>query len=169
MLHTQPRGDVLSTISPVYVETSVISYLVAKRSRDIITLARQEITSEWWDVYRKSYEVFISELVLQEAARGDKHLSAARLEALDGFPILEISNQVAEVADALLLCSAVPRKAAEDAIHIATAAVNGIEYLLTWNFKHINNVHTKQKITSCLESLGVVAPILCSPEELIGG
>ena len=152
----------------VYVETSIISYLTSRPSRDVVTAARQAITSEWWDVRRPSYEVYVSALVEEEIAEGDATAATLRQQAIVGVPGIAIKADALALAQRLLATKAVPANSTEDALHIAIAATQGIEFLLTWNFKHINNAETKGRIVSVVEAAGYVCPVLCSPEELGG-
>ncbi len=150
----------------VYIESSVISYITAKPSRDLIVLARQALTIEWWESKRNKYEIYISELVLQEIASGDPVAAQKRLDVVSDVQNLEITLAAKELANILISEGAVPKNSLEDALHISTVAVQGVEYLLTWNFKHINNASTRSKITHVIENFGYISPILCSPEEL---
>ena len=154
--------------SLVYVETSVISYYTARLSRDIVTAARQTITHEWWDEARERYEIYISTLVVEEAKAGDSEAARLRLTAISGLPILEINNAAEELAKRLMAEELIPETSAEDALHIALATVHGMDFLLTWNFRHINNAEMKAKIRAAIEALGYECPIICSPEELGG-
>ena len=150
----------------VYVESSVISYLASRPSRDLVTAARQTITLEWWEERRRQYEVHISTLVEEEISRGDSSAAKRRLAYVAEIPALEVTAQANTLAKDLLKQRAVPKNSAEDALHIGIAAATGMEYLLTWNFKHINNAETKTMITKVIEAHGFVSPVLCSPEEL---
>lgn len=152
----------------VYVESSVISYLTARPSRDLIIAGRQAITYDWWENHRNRFELCISILVEEEIARGDPDAAKARLDLVSKIKCLAISEPTIEVAESLVFSGAVPRGSEEDALHIAIAATQGAEYLLTWNFKHINNAETKTHIAEIVESFGYVCPQLCSPEELGG-
>ena len=154
--------------SLVYVETSVISYYTARLSRDIVTAARQTITQEWWDEARERYEIYISTLVVEEAKAGDSEAARKRLTAISGMPILEINNAAEELAKRLVNEELIPETSTEDALHIALATVHGMDFLLTWNFRHINNAEMKTKIRAAIEALGYECPIICSPEELGG-
>ena len=122
----------------VYIETSVPSYLTAWRRRDLVVAGNQETTKEWWD-RRNDFELYISEFVLQEASNGDSKAAENRLKSLDGIPEIEITEEVAAIAEKLLLEASLPNKARVDALHIATAAIGGMDYLLTWNCAHIAN------------------------------
>ena len=150
----------------VYVESSVISYLASRPSRDLVTAARQTITLEWWEERRQQYEVYISTLVEEEISRGDSSAAKRRLAYVAEIPALEVTDQANTLAKDLLKQGAVPKNSAEDALHIGIAAATGMEYLLTWNFKHINNAETKTMIAKVIEAHGFVSPVLCSPEEL---
>lgn len=150
----------------VYIESSVISYLVARPSRDVVVAARQAITEVWWQNQRVEFELFVSSLVIQEISRGDTAASEKRQQALENIPLLATSPEAQRLAEDLLAKGAVPVNSEEDALHIAIAAAGGMEFLLTWNFKHINNAQTKAFITTVVESHGFACPILCSPEEL---
>jgi predicted nucleic acid-binding protein len=150
----------------VYIESSVISYLVARPSRDVVIAARQALTETWWQSQRVEFDLFVSSLVVQEISRGDAAAAEKRLQAVENIPFLATSPEAQRLAEDLLAKGAVPGNSEEDALHIAIAAAGGIEFLLTWNFKHINNAQTKGFITTVVESHGFACPILCSPEEL---
>jgi hypothetical protein len=153
----------------VYVETSIVSYLTARPSRDLIVAGHQQLTHEWWRGRRPVFEIFVSELVLQEAGRGDPGIAAKRLAVLDGVPQLEIRSDAVELSRVLLKTGPLPQKAAADALHIAIAAVHGLEFLLTWNCKHIANAEMRPMIEQICRAQGVEPPVLCTPEELMGG
>ena len=150
----------------VYIESSVISYLTARASRDLVSAARQAITQDWWDNRRAPFDIFISALVEEEISKGDHFAAQRRLEAVDKIPSLDISPEAEELAEYLLSSKAVPENSTEDALHIGIAAANGVDFLLTWNFKHINNAQTKAIIEEVIAQHDMVCPILCSPEEL---
>lgn len=154
--------------STVYIETSVVSYYTADPSRDLIIAARQQITNEWWNIYKNQYESFISPLVFEEAKAGNKNKAEKRLTALQGIAVLPINNIAEELSNLLIINGPIPKNSPEDALHIAISAVHGIDYLLTWNFKHINNAQMEKKINNIINIFGLESPTLCSPEELIG-
>src|SRR5688572_19684347 len=129
----------------VYVETTIPSYLTAWPSRDLVRAAQQQITREWW-AGREEFDLYASRLVVQECQAGDAKAAADRLAVLAGIPLLEQENEVAELAEALLRGVPLPQKAAADALHIATAAVHGMQYLLTWNCTHIANAALRREI-----------------------
>ena len=151
----------------VYIESSVISYITARPSRDVVTSARQTITIEWWEEYKDSFDAFISELVIEEIGSGDLVAAKRRLSMIEKLPVLEATENSKTLAKALLAENAIPKSSAEDALHISIAAVQGIDFLLTWNFKHINNANTRDRISKVIIQLDYICPVLCSPEELI--
>lgn len=152
----------------VYIETSVISYLTARVSRDLVSAARQQLTQEWWDNFRYNFDLFVSRLVLKEISGGDAQASSRRLDAVKGMTVLEMNEAVFAVADELMRQGALPDKAREDALHIAVAAVCGIDFLVTWNCRHIDNAVTKPVIRTVCSEMGYSCPEICTPEELGG-
>lgn len=152
----------------VYIETSIVSYYTSKPSRDLIIAGRQAITREKWHLILNSFDSYISVLVIQEAERGDKVEAQKRLDAISELPVISMSEKVEELASTLIKIGPIPNKNRVDALHIAISTINGINYLLTWNFSHINNAQMKSKILSLIESTGYRCPIICSPEELLG-
>ncbi|MSS72912.1 MAG: hypothetical protein EXS64_15685 [Candidatus Latescibacteria bacterium] len=154
--------------SSVYLETSVISYYMARLSRDIVTAARQTVTQEWWDQERKRFDIRVSVLVVEEAKAGDPEAAQRRIAAMAGLPILGINAAAEKLAKRLVDEGVVPVTSVEDALHIALATVHGMDFLLTWNFHHINNAETKARIRAVIEALGYECPVICSPEELGG-
>src|SRR5262245_5550798 len=123
----------------VYVETSVISYYTARASRDVVTAARQTITQEWWEDARDGFDLYVSVIVVEETKAGGDEAAQRRLSAISGLPILEINDAAEQLARSFLDGRAVPLSSSEDALHISLATVHGMDFLLTWNFRHINN------------------------------
>jgi predicted nucleic acid-binding protein len=150
----------------VYLETSVIGYLASRRSNDVIVAGSQQATHDWWNNYRHHFELFISQPVLDECAAGDSTAAAERQVYLDGIPVLAVTLSAIQVSRDLLREVALPKKAEIDALHIAIAAEQRIDYLLTWNCKHIANASLRLKIEGVLKSAGLIPPILCTPQEL---
>lgn len=153
----------------VYIETTVISYLTAWLSRDLIRAAHQQITQEWWHNRRNDFELFVSEFVVSESSSGDNRAAQERLAALDGIALLDVNSEVENLAKKLIAEKALPTKAATDALHIAVASVHGINYLLSWNCKHIANAEMQSVIQKVCEENGFKCPNICTPEELLGG
>jgi predicted nucleic acid-binding protein len=151
----------------VYIETSIPSYLTAKPSRDVRAAAWQQITGQWWDEARTDYELFTSELVIVEASAGNPEAAARRLEALHGIAELPIDQEVQELAERLISKGGIPPTAEADALHVAVATVHRIDYLLTWNFRHIDNAAKKPIIRSICAAAGYFCPEICAPMELL--
>ena len=152
----------------MYIETSVISYLTARRSRDIVIAAHQQLTRRWWRS-RSSYRLFVSQIVRDEAGVGDQAARLRRLRALHGIPALAVTDQATRLAGELVRRGALPRQATVDAFHIGVAAAHQIEYLVTWNCKHIANATMRGTIEAICRSAGLTPPIICTPEELPSG
>jgi hypothetical protein len=153
----------------VYVETSVVSYYTGRPSRDLIVAGRQEITRDWWENERRKYSLHVSALVLQESQRGEPEAVRKRQEALKGIPLLGTTDLTEQLADALVGKGPIPAEYPEDALHIALASTNAMDYLLTWNFRHINNAMMRSDVTRIISDFGLECPVICTPEELLGG
>jgi predicted nucleic acid-binding protein len=151
----------------LYIETSIVSYLVSRPSRDVRVAAWQEITNQWWEQERPKYELFTSELVITEAGRGDADTAQKRLNLLKDVPILAIDDATERFAAQLIRDGCVPAKAQADALHIASASVHGLDYLLTWNCRHIDNAAAKPLIRSICAIIGNPYPEICTPLELL--
>lgn len=150
----------------VYIETSVISYLTARPSNDIRAAANQNATIEWWDIQRPRFDLLISEIVTAEASLGHPEAAQRRLTVIAEIPELEATEEVRTLGQALISRGAIPQNAEIDAYHVAIAAVNGVEYLLTWNCTHIANALMRPKIEAICRSCGYEPPIICTPQEL---
>ena len=150
----------------VYLETTIPSYLTAWRSPELVMAARQQITRDWWDKSRDDFELFVSQLVIDEASSGDPDAATRRLEVLDGIPLLEPREGTEDLVEALVRGLSLPAKAAADAAHIALSVVNGVDFLLTWNCTHIANAVFRSTIEQISRSLGYQVPVICTPEEL---
>lgn len=124
-------------------------------------------TIDMWETL-DNYEPFISDIVIQEASKGDQALAGRRLKVLEDFQVLRIDDEAKVLARLFLTGKAIPQNCPEDALHIAVAAVNGIDIIVTWNFKHINNPFTKIMIRQLIENEGYVCPGICSPDEFLG-
>jgi len=151
----------------VYLETTVISYLTARASRNLRVVAHQEITADWWTRRRMRFELYVSRLVIDEASAGDAEAAAQRLATLSGIPRLELTEAVSILAEHLVTGAAIPREAIEDALHVAVAAAHGMDYLLTWNCRHIANAAMRNRIADVCAASGFEAPVICTPEELL--
>jgi predicted nucleic acid-binding protein len=152
----------------VYIETTIVSYLTAQASHDVIRAARRAITKRWWNDRRQDFKLFVSEIVFEEAQKGDMLAVKRRKRVLDRLPRLEISDEAAELAAALIEEGTMPPKAAGDALHLAVAAVQKIDFLLTWNYRHLANAEMMGRMASVVAAKGYRAPVICTPEELMG-
>ncbi|MEI8118928.1 MAG: type II toxin-antitoxin system VapC family toxin [Methylophilaceae bacterium] len=152
----------------IYIETSIISYLTARPSSNLIAAAWQKETLDWWETQRYRFELFISNIVMEEAGRGDSGAASRRLEALASIPILPLNEDVVKLSKALIQEGVLPVKALDDALHIALSAVHGMDYLLTWNCRHIDNAEKKPMIRRICQNYGFVCPEIATPIELMG-
>ena len=152
----------------VYIETSVVSYFTGEISKNIIIAGHQASTKDFWAQLHTKIEPVISALVIKEASQGNKDKAKARTEAIQGFTVVDITEESEELADLLLKKHGIPNAFPEDALHIAIAATAKIDFIATWNFKHINNPFTKNKIIQIIEDAGYNCPVLASPEEFLG-
>ncbi len=153
--------------SKVYIETSVISYLTARPSRDLLVAANQQVTLEWWQDRREQFDLFVSQMVEQEISSGDKDAVSKRQQALRNCSFLDITPEAIQLAERLIDQNAIPKQAAEDALHIAVGTVSGMDYLLTWNFKHIANAAMRANVELVCRLNGYEPPVICSPMELM--
>jgi predicted nucleic acid-binding protein len=151
----------------VYVETTVVSYLTARPSRDLIVAGHQQITHDWWDTRRGDFELCVSQLVFQEAGDGDPQAAQERLAVLATMTQLEIRDEAVSLAEELVRAGALPMKAENDALHIAVASVHRVPYLVTWNCRHLANATMRSQIERVCASKEFKAPIICTPEEMM--
>jgi len=152
----------------IYLETTIPSYLTSRPSRDLVIAGHQQITRDWWEARRQSFQLFISQLVIDEASAGDAGAARERLKVIEAVPLLDITPEVAMLASNILASGRIPRKAAADAAHIAIAAVHGIEFLMTWNCVHIANAALTKALVALCRQQGFECPVICTPEELLG-
>lgn len=152
----------------VYLETSFISYLVARPSRDVIVAGHQQTTQEWWDNRRIQFECSVSQVVVDEASLGDPAEIQKRLAVIAGLRTLEVTEDAKALAKAIMAAGMLPAHAFPDAAHVAVSAVHAIDYLLTWNCKHLANAQVARRIALVCEKLSYKMPIICTPEELMG-
>ena len=152
----------------LYMETTIPSYLTSRPSRDLIIAGHQQITREWGAKRKGAFDIFISQLVVDEARAGDLVAARERLEAVKNFPLLDITDEVEVLASRILGSGVIPPKAATDAAHIAIAAVHGIEFLMTWNCVHLANAVIAKAVAKVCGRHGFPCPAICTPEELWG-
>ncbi len=154
--------------STVYLETTVIGHLASKLVGDPVVAGRQISTREWWQTASHRFRLVVSRLVEEECAAGDPVAAAERLALLKSLEYLLPSPQATTLAQALIDRRAIPASEPRDAAHVSLAAVNGIQYLATWNFSHIANPVTRGRIEQVCRDLGLVPPVICTPDELAG-
>ncbi len=150
-----------------YIETTVVSYLTAWPSRDVVIAGYQQTTRQWWRNAADRFELVASQLVINEASAGDADAARDRLAALESVTLLDATEEAAELALQLIESGAIPEKAAEDAGHIAIAVTNGIDYLVTWNCRHIANATMRSQIERICRIAGYEPTIICTPDELM--
>jgi hypothetical protein len=151
----------------VYLETTIPSYLTARPSRDLVMAANQEVTHEWWTKCRDEYDLYVSQLVFEEASAGDSDAAEKRIETLRSIARLDVTAPATMLARMLVDGIPLPTKARADAIHIAVAAVNGMDFLLTWNCAHIANAALRPRIEKICREAGCEPPVICTPQELL--
>lgn len=152
----------------MYLETTIPSYLTSRPSRDLIIAAHQQITREWWEKKGSAFQLYVSQLVVDEAGEGDPLAARARLSLIQDLPLLDITPEVSALASAILTTGRLPRNAATDAAHIAIAAVHGMDFLITWNCVHIANAAITKPLALTCRDHGFECPVICTPEELLG-
>ena len=154
----------------VYLETSFVSYLTAapREGRDPISAAHTQITIEWWSRRRRDFDLVVSQIVIDEIQAGEPSMAKNRVTVVADLPRLIVTDQAVSLAGNILLKGFLPQKALPDALHIAIATVHQVDYLLTWNCKHIANQEVLPRIASLCASQGFTIPIICTPEELLG-
>ena len=153
----------------VYLETSFISYLVARASRDVIVAGHQQTTQEWWENRRSKFECSVSQVVIDEASAGDPGEVPKRLAIIGELATLDVTPEAEALTRDIMAGGILPPHAFPDAAHVAVSAVHGVDYLLTWNCKHLANAQISRRIALVCEKLGHRMPIICTPEELMGG
>ena len=151
----------------VYIETSVISYLTSRPSKNVIEAGHQQSTYLFWDK-RSEFDLVASELVLTECSAGDAMAAGRRVDALSTIPLLDITPRSVELAKGLVAAGIVPPMASEDALHISIATVHFVDYLLTWNCRHIANPEIQARIAEQFQPQGLFLPFICTPDELLG-
>ena len=151
----------------IYIETTIPSYLTAKKTREIVQIAHQQVTKDWWATERSKHDLYTSLVTIQEAAGGDPSAAQRRLDSLAGIPLLEITPEVEKTTSAIMNSRILPPAAERDAAHVAVATFHELDILLTWNCRHIANATIRKPLQNLIASLGYELPIICTPEELI--
>jgi hypothetical protein len=151
----------------VYIETTIPSYLTARPSASLPQMARQKATWDWWHGEKARHRCFVSQVVLDEAAVGDAEAAERRAECLAGIPVLETTEEVVRLTRSLVQSGIFPRRAIADYSHLAYAAVFRLDYLLTWNFRHLANAEAQVRLRAIVERAGFAFPVICTPEALM--
>lgn len=151
----------------LYLESTIPSYYAARPSKDLVILTHQHLTREWWDTRLDRYEVFVSEIVHDEILRGDSGAARRRAQVIESFSTLDVSDEAERLAQAYLSELLLPQNALADALHLAVASINEVDYLLTWNCRHIARGSVKRKLPDINAARGLVSPTICTPEELM--
>jgi len=154
--------------SAVYLETTIISYLTAWPSRDLVVAARQQLTREWWENARGRFDAYVSDLVIQEASQGDAEAVRLGIAAIEGIEVLQVPSGALPLARKLVTSGPIPPRAVGDALHVAIAATAGMDYLLTWNCAHLANAEMRRAVEQAVHDAGYDCPEVCTPEELMG-
>ena len=152
----------------VYLESSVVGYLTARPTNDVHSAARQHSTARWWDAARSDYDIYVSQLVLNEIAQGDEGAAARRLAVVSDLPLLDEDDNVRTLAARLMDAVGFPERAAADALHLAITIHHGVDFLLSWNLRHITNAVFRDRVVTFCHSINTPHPIICSPDELLG-
>ena len=152
----------------VHLETTFISYLVARPSRDLLIAAHQQVTQSWWEHRQDLFENYVSQVVIDEASIGDPSEIQKRLAILQNLKPLDVTHEAEELVVEIMAAGMLSSKAIRDAAHVAVAAVHEMDYLLTWNCKHLANAQIARRISLTCQQHGYRMPIICTPEELMG-
>lgn len=152
----------------VYLETTVIGSIAGRIHPNPDVASRQHKTRRWWATAKSAYNMVISQLVLDECGAGDLSAAKERIDVVDGLSRLDITDDARNLANSLMVGGAIPQSEPRDALHVAIAAVHGVQYLVTWNFKHIANAALRTRINDVCRDNGYEPPIICTPEELMG-
>ncbi len=151
----------------IYIESTILSYVVARPARDLLQAARQQLTRDWWDLQREQHELFTSQVVLDEIAAGEREMAQLRLETLQSIPLLRVTDEALSLARQVLVSGLLPAVADRDATHIALASAYEMDMLLTWNCRHIAKATIQQRLRKLAEAAGFNLPVICTPEELM--
>ncbi|HUT11422.1 MAG TPA: type II toxin-antitoxin system VapC family toxin [Thermoguttaceae bacterium] len=151
-----------------YLESSFISYLTSRLSRDLVVAAHQQITQQWWDTRRLGFDLHISRIVVEEVGAGDVEAARERLAVVEGIKVLQLNREALELAGEFIAGGAFPETSAEDALHVAVATAHGMDFLLTWNCRHIANAEMARRAEEICQAKGYEMPRICTPEQLMG-
>jgi hypothetical protein len=165
---TEAQANFAAKPPTLYLDTTIVSYLTARFSRDAIIAQHQSITRRWWRELRTRHLCYISDVVEYEAARGDVTASRERLDVLKAFAKTHVNAQTHELAGRILTACRLPQRVYDNAHHAAITAFHGLEVLLTWNCRHLANPNMIPHIRRACEAYGYAPPAIHTPEQLIG-
>ena len=151
----------------IYLESTIPSYVVARPARDLLQAARQQLTRDWWGLQREQYELFTSQVVLDEIAGGEVAMAKQRLALMDGIAVARATDEVETFTQSILDSGVLPADADRDAAHIALATVHEMDILLSWNCRHIANAFIQGRLRKLADAAGFILPVICTPEELL--
>jgi len=154
-------------MTTVYLETTIPSYLVARLSNYMIVAAQQLITREWWDTAHLHYDLYVSEAVLEECRAGDPAIAEKRVEIVHALPVLAINNEIISIASTYQNLLSIPEKSKVDALHLAFAVLYEMDYLLTWNCKHLAHGEVRTRLHRYNQTHGLFEPMIVTPQELM--
>ncbi|MCX6348093.1 MAG: type II toxin-antitoxin system VapC family toxin [Candidatus Aureabacteria bacterium] len=152
----------------VYIDTTVVSYYTGRASRDVVIAGHQQSTQDFWPLLSMDLLPHVSALVVKEAGKGDPEEAQKRLDAIRSFSVLRTTSEAERLAQEILDGHGIPAEYPEDALHIAVAAMGGMEFIVTWNFAHMNNPFTKMMIRQAVENAGYECPEIVSPDAFLG-
>lgn len=154
-------------MATAYIETTIPSYYVARSSLNLVQATRHATTRQWWDEGCSGFQLFTSQEVFDEVGRGEPAMAADRLALIREVAILDVTEEAGALARRLLASQIIPAKAASDEVHIAVASVQAMDFLVTWNFKHIANPYIRARLRKAVAAFGAELPVICTPEELL--
>lgn len=156
------------TKKTVYIEILVVSYLTARPTANLLAAAWQKVTLDWWETQRRRFDLFTSEVTVQEAGRGESGGAGQTARSARRHTAATDHRRVGPLATALVRGGILPEKALNDALHVPVAAAHRVDYLLTWNYRHLDNAETKPAIRDTCVRHGLSSPEICTPWELMG-
>jgi hypothetical protein len=160
--------DSRPTILPsVYLDTSVPSYLTSRPTREPLAWRKQRVSCLWWHAYRDRFKIYVSDRVLDEAARGNAEAAQRRIEVVSQLELLNVTDRATELATSILRETGLPEHVRRDAEHVGVAATHGVELLLTWNCRHLANPEITPKVRDACQRAGLRGPEICTPETAI--
>lgn len=151
----------------VYIETSIVSYLTARPSTDVLVLANQLLTAEWWNSHRSGFDLYVSEPVLNEIEKGDSQMARLRIKAVDGIKVLQLTDDAKELANEIFNQKILPIRASVDILHISIASIYSMDFLLSLNCKHIANAVVYKRISTICLSQGYEPPMVCTIQQML--